>query len=105
MPSFRAICIWLLRRPIVTISSRSAFVVRSPLMTAHESPRLVDRNTRCAATISVPGSCGEKMIGVSQLNRNCPCVSDSTFSLVGRMLFDSPVAVFFRVMFPFCDSV
>ena len=49
--------------------SRLAFVVRSGETTVHESPRSVERNTLLPATYSVPGSCGESIIGASHWKR------------------------------------
>src|SRR5687767_4687643 len=93
MPSFREMLIALPRSPIVTMVSRSALVVRSGLMTCHESPRSVERNTLFAATSSVPGSFGDRIIGLSQLNRKLSPAGGAGVTLVcvGRMLFDSPV--------------
>ena len=93
--------------PIVTIVSRLTFVVRSGLITVHESPRSCETNTRFAATISVPGSFGEMIIGVSHSQRNVSPAFGAgvTFCAFGRMLFDSPVILFRRMMFPSCDSL
>jgi len=106
IPSLRAIEISVLTTPIVSIWLRSVLVVRSPLNATHESPRSVDRKTRCAAAIRTPGSCGERMNGVSQCQRfaGSSGVEFTVFALVGRMLFDSPVTMSRRTMFPPCDS-
>src|SRR5687768_6024477 len=107
MPSLREMFTALPRTPIVTMVSRFAFVVRSGLIAVHESPRSVDRKTRFAAASRMPGSFGDRIIGVSQLNRNVsPCAGAGVvFAAVGRMLFDSPVILLRRIMFPSCDSV
>src|SRR5688500_92647 len=107
MPSLREMLMSLPRRPMVTIVSRFAFVVRSGLMAVQESPRSVERNTRLAATSTVPGSCGDRIIGQSQGKRNVSPWAGAgvTLDAFGRMFFDSPVILFRRIMFPSCDSV
>ena len=93
-------------RPIVTILSRVSFFVRSGLIAVHESPRSVLRNTRLAAASSTPGSFGDSISGVSQLNRYAsPAVAFTTVCVVGRIDLDSPVTLLRRTMFPSCDSV
>src|ERR1051325_10605812 len=107
MPSLREMPFGSLpRTPIVTMVSRLALLVRSGLITVHESPRSVDLNTRFAATSRMPGSLGEKIIGVSQWKRYVSPAAGAgvTLAAEGRMFFDSPVFLFLRVMFPSCDS-
>jgi hypothetical protein len=95
--------------PIVTMVSRLALVVRSGLMTAHESPRSFDTNTLFAATMSVPTSIGEMIIGVSQCQRYVSPLAGAGDTLLlaaaGRMLFDSPVTLLRRMMLPSCVSL
>src|SRR5262245_25881531 len=99
MPSLAATRIWLPTTPIVTISLRFLFAVRSGLIAVHESPLSVERKTRLAATYSTPELCGENTIGVSQLKRRLwPSAAGITLAAVGRMLFDSPVILFLRAM-------
>src|SRR3954454_21461420 len=106
IPSFREIAGSRLRTPIVTISSRFAFVVRSGLITVQESPRSVDLKTLLPAARSVPGSFGEKRSGVSQLKRYASPAAGAgvTLPAAGRMVLTSPVTLFRRIMLPSCDS-
>src|SRR5688500_12059203 len=107
IPSFLATIGSLPFTPIVTMSLRLAFVVRSGLMTVQESPRSVDLNTRLAAASNTPGSFGEIIRGVSQWKRKLsPCAGAGvTLLAFGRMFLDSPVILFRRMMLPSCDSV
>ena len=92
--------------PIVTMSSRFSFFVRSGLIAVQESPRSVLRNTRLAAASSTPGSFGDSISGVSQWKRYAsPAVAFTTFCGVGRIDLDSPVTLLRRTMLPSCDSV
>src|ERR1051326_2469652 len=88
-------------RPIVTTVSRLVLVVRSGLIATHESPRSVDFIRRFAPTYRTPRLLGEIRIGVSHWNRRfSPSFSPLLFAPVGRMLFDSPVRTFLRVILP-----
>src|ERR1043166_7874511 len=95
--------------PIVTMVSRLAFVVRSGLTAVHESPRSLETNTLFAATISVPGSIGEMIIGVSQCQRYVSPFAGAGETLLlagaGRIGFDSPVTLLRRMMLPSCVSL
>ena len=106
MPSFRAMVMSFPATPMVTMVSRTALVVRSGEIASHESPRSRLRKTRLAATSSTPGSCAERMSGVSQWKRNAsPRAALVTFCAVGRMDRDSPVTTLRRIRLPSCDSV
>src|SRR5262245_34822978 len=80
MSSLRAVVVSAVFGPIVTMSLRVAFVVRSGLIAVQVSPRFVDLNTRFAPTSSTPGSFGERIIGVSHWKRK----AGSSFGGVGK---------------------
>src|SRR5262245_23692778 len=108
MPSLRDRRISVFRTPIVDNSLRSAFDVRSGLMTAQESPRSLVRNTLLAAARMAVGSVGDRTSGVSQFQRNGSAPSTGAgfvFWSFGRMLRASPVILFLRWMLPSCDSL
>src|SRR6187455_2623244 len=94
--------------PMIGISLRSVFVVRSGDISAHESPRSTEPKTLLAATRILPGSCGENTIGVSQFQRNgaeFDAGAGNTLTKFGRMLRASPVTRLRRWMLPSCDSL
>ena len=107
MPSFLLMVMSAPLSPIVTTVSRFVLVVRSGLITVHESPRSVLLNRRLPATYSTPGSLGESITGVSHMKRKVSSFFGAgvTFSAFGRIDLDSPVTLLRRIRLPSCDSV
>jgi hypothetical protein len=101
MPSSLAIRMSLPFRPIVTMSSRLALLVRSVPAVSQFKPRLADRNTLLAAAKMTFGSCGDMTSGVSQFQRSAGSPAFGS----GRIEMVSPVTRSMRTMLPSCDSL